>query len=269
MIEEIISFLSFLLEKTIVLQGKRSGFVESWQSVEPTIGYFLPFARPEQRFAYAASFGNTVPPENVAPWCAKQLEQFAAISVREKGGCDIVKKLTGKESTVCLDPTFLPDRELWHSVTKAENTPTHVLVFMLKYDEGLYNAAKAEAESLGLELKVITAGFMPKLGMEAWNGTGVIAWLEAIRNAAAVYTNSFHGMAFSIIFKRPLRAALLGGELAGRNDRIIELLDKTGLSPCLNNASFDPDYEAAWNSIEPLRQESLAYLRAVLATVGE
>ena len=233
------------------------------------VRYFLPFARPEQRFSYAASFGNNPPPEKAYKWCAAELSKFSAISVRETGGCDIVRNLTGKESVVCLDPVFLPEIDHWYNLSKQASKPEHVLLFMLKYDKELHQRAEGEANALGVPLKVVTAGFIPSLGMEAWNGTGVIAWLEAIRNAAAVYTNSFHGMAFSIIFKRPLRAALLGGELAGRNDRIIELLDKTGLSPCLKSASFEPDYDAAWNAIEPLRQESLAYLRAVLATVGE
>ena len=54
-------------------------------------------------------------------------------------------------------------------------------------------------------------------------------WIE---NAEAVFTNSFHGTAFSIIFEKLLGADIIlkNGK---HNNRIEELLDSAGLKECI------------------------------------
>lgn len=225
--------------------------------------YFLPFARPEQRCSYAASFGGDTPPEHVRDWIAGQLSGFRAVSVREKSGVDTVKALTGKEAVVCLDPTFLLEREDWETLAAEETVDPGVVLFLLKYDEALVAAARAEAERQGLPLRIITAGFMPQLGTAPWVGNGVSQWLSAIRNARCVFTNSFHGMVFSMIFERPFRMARLGGELAGRNGRIEELLSFLDLSQALE-APVYPEYAALWHRMEERKAASLAYLEGLV-----
>ena len=137
-------------------------------------------------------------------------------------------------------------------------------MFLLKYDEALAAAARAEADAQGLPLRVITAGFMPKLGTEAWVSTGVTQWLSAIRNARCVFTNSFHGMVFSMIFERPFRVARLGGELASRNGRMEELLSFLNLSSALEQP-VTPDYSAVWACMAERKSASLAYLKELVS----
>ena len=45
--------------------------------------YFLPFAKPEKRYSYAASFGAEALPEKAAAWVADQLSRLRSISVPE------------------------------------------------------------------------------------------------------------------------------------------------------------------------------------------
>lgn len=225
--------------------------------------YFLPFARPEKRHSYAASFGADALPEKAKAWAAEQLSQFESISVREASGCQIVKELTGRDAQVCLDPTLLPDRAAWDALTQQKNAEPYVLLFLLKYDEILVAKAREEAQKRALPLQVITASFMPQMGMSAWNTTGVTDWLCAIRNAQCVFTNSFHGMVFSMIFGRSFHVGRLTGELSSRNGRLEELLSFLELSHALEDIA-EPDYDNVWKLLEPRRTASLDYLRRII-----
>ena len=243
-----------------------AGSDQIWNFQNPDFDarYFLPFARPEQRYSYAASFGAEALPERAAAWAADQLKQFCAISVREESGCRLVKDLTGRDAVVCLDPTLLPDRAHWQELAAPAPAEDYVLAFLLNYDEALVEAAKAEAQALGLPLRVVTASFMPQLGVEAWNGTGVTEWLGAIRGARCVFTNSFHGMVFSMIFERRFRVRRLGGELSSRNGRIEELLAFLNLSGALDHPVL-PEYEQVWAKMEERRAGSLNYLKGLVS----
>lgn len=225
--------------------------------------YFLPFATPEKRYSYAASFGADALPEKAKSWVAEQLSKFSGISVREESGRQIVSELIGSNAEVCLDPTLLPDRNTWEALTSNEASENYVLLFMLKYDEVLVQKAKEEASKRELPLRIITAAFMPQVGMEAWNSTGVIHWLSAIRHADCVFTNSFHGMVFSLIFGRDFHIEKLGGELSTRNGRLEELLADLELNESLNGV-VSPDYDKVWQRLTYRKETSLAYLRRIV-----
>ncbi len=224
--------------------------------------YFLPFAKPEKRYSYAASFGADALPEKAKAWVAEQLSQFQGISVREERGCQIVKELCGREAQVCLDPTLLPDRTDWEALTQQENAEPYVLLFLLKFDEALVAEAKLEAEKRGMPLRVVTAAFMPQMGMSAWNTTGVTDWLTTIRNAQCVFTNSFHGMVFSMIFGRSFHVRRLTGELSSRNGRLEEMLEFLQLSEAFETVTT-PNYDKLWAQLEPRRTASLEYLMRI------
>src|SRR5690606_26174613 len=58
---------------------------------------------------------------------------------------------------------------------------------------------------------------------------GIEDWLLNIYNAEVVFTNSFHGVVFSLIFEKPFYVYLAKGKASGMNDRFITLLDSVGL----------------------------------------
>lgn len=198
--------------------------------------YFLPFAAYDKRISYAASFGMDSIPQQLKDWYAQQLAGFRALSVREEEGKKLVKELTERDSTVCLDPVLLLEPTDWEMLTHTYDGKPYLFLYMVGYDNELATRARQEAEKKGLELRVVTAGFMPQYGLSAWSGVGVEEWLSLIRNAAVVYTNSFHSTAFSLIFERPVSVALLKDGLSHRNGRLEELLQLAGINR-------DPDGE--------------------------
>ena len=56
---------------------------------------------------------------------------------------------------------------------------------------------------------------------------GIEEWLRELYTCSQVVTNSFHAIAFSIIFHKPFIAVLING--SGMNDRIITLLESVDL----------------------------------------
>ena len=230
--------------------------------------YFLPFTEAKKRTSYAASFGGEEIPETSRNWCEKELKEFARLSVREKSGQEYLKKLTGKESSVCLDPTLLLERKDWEKLVNTQEMPPYYLLYMLKYDEELERRAKQKADETGAGLKVISGSFLPRFGFDAWSRVGITDWLTLMKNAEGVFTNSFHGTVFSLIFGRPLSVAKLGGNLSGRNGRIEELLDLCGLSDAYNGA-LCPLPEGEFEiKLEPAKKASIAYLEEIKQYAG-
>lgn len=223
--------------------------------------YFLPFVDPGKRFSYAASFGSDHISEDTRNWCAQQLEKFQAISVREEKGREIVKECTGRDSVVCLDPVFLLERMEWEELTCDREGEPYVMLYLMQYNKELMMRAQKTAEEKGLKLRVVTASFMHPCGFGAWSGTGVIDWLSLIKNAEYVYTNSFHGIAFSMIFERQFSTTCLGADLKGRNGRIEELLNLTGMTDCMNGSIVRISEPQLTKCLESIKKVSVDYLK--------
>ena len=220
--------------------------------------YFLPFAKPDKRVSYAASFGTDKIPDNLKEWYKERLNGFHSISVREESGREIVEELTGKDCAVCLDPVLVLNREEWMSLAAQQSGKPYLFLYMVDYDAQLAASAKSEAEERGLELKTATAGFIPQFGIDAWSGVGVEKWLSLIYNSEGVFTNSFHCTAFAMIFGKPVETAMLKEGLARRNGRLEELLRLGGLE----NAN-KPDFISAEDfdlRISGKRESSVKFL---------
>lgn len=226
--------------------------------------YFLPFASPDKRVSYAASFGMEDIPDNYREWYAKGLEGFRALSVREKRGQEIVKALTGRDCAVCLDPVFLLSRDVWQTLAPDDKRVPYVFLPMVQFDQALLERAKAYAEDKGLDLRVVTAGFAPQCGFPAWSGTGVEEWIGAFQYAECVFTNSFHAVAFSLLFGRPVSVAPLSGALGERGGRVAELLEWADLADCLDGEPRAISPEKFSRCIDGLKQDSLQYLKSAV-----
>lgn len=230
--------------------------------------FFLPFAAPEKRFSYAASFGMEELPERVKPWCADRLRRFAGISVREESGRRIVYELTGRDAAVSLDPTLLLSQADWETMICPTEKDRYLLLFMLKFDGALAAGAREAAEKSGFELKTVTAAYMPQCGFACWNEVGVEDWIGLIAGASGVYTNSFHCTALSLLFGKSVSVAGLQGELSGRNGRIEELLKLAGCESTLNGSLCFPGEGVFEDRIRRIKENSLQYLKDIINNAG-
>lgn len=164
--------------------------------------YYLDFTSdwPIRRISYAASFGSDdwLYSADETIRCSNMLKKFAGISVREFEGRTLCKKYLHAEAEVVIDPTLLLSKE--HYSNFCNDIKFHsrnFLTYILDKDENKYKSLN------------ILEGFLGKRAYEI-NRVNVFgqkpsieSWLSCFKNAEFIFTDSFHGCVFSIIFNKP------------------------------------------------------------------
>jgi len=241
------------------------GSDQVWNFYSPVVDYryVLPFVPKEKSYSYAASFGTDRVPDKLRGQLSEAFQNFQMISVREESGREIIRDLTGREAVVCLDPSLLMSAADFEKIEEGQEIDAqYVLLFILSYDEVLVEKAKKYAIEHGLQLKTITACFMPQFGFEAWNQTGEEQWIYLIHHAQAVFTNSFHGTVLSLMFGKIFMVAGLKGALEKRNGRIYELLKMVDAEGSLEEP-ISIGVEVFQEKIQQRKKISMNYLKKV------
>lgn len=159
------------------------------------------------KITYASSFGVSVIPNRQKLATKNYLNHIHAISVREKAGSEIIKKLSRKDAPIVVDPTFLLNEMQWREIAE----PIYRRGYIFCYFLGNNIAARKYALQLKKEtgLNIVCIPFMDEIN-KSDIGFGDIqlfevnpaSFLSYIINAEYVVTDSFHGTVFSIIFKK-------------------------------------------------------------------
>lgn len=238
--------------------------------------YFLNFAPGEaQKLSYAASFGKKFIPENYIDFLKKFLEPFDAVSVREKSSEIFLKEKCGINAKTVLDPVFLPDISFWHH--QAESTHSsllppeqYILFYSLQPNPIFSHVLSLLSKELKLPIVIVgrptSVIFYRRtfICIEA----GPAEFLNLVKNARLVITNSFHGTAFAILFNKPFYTV----PHSTRNERIeylLWLLDMSSREIKSENIDRNKLLEMAFNCpyvdtnqrLGILRETSLNFLR--------
>lgn len=192
--------------------------------------YFLTFAPREKRIAYSASIGTPKIPEEKKEYFRKGISGFDFLSVREEGAIKIIKELTGQDALLLADPTLLLTPKEWLAVSRKPAW------FKGKYEGGyiltyyLRKAPPPELTELSKKINLPLVNLMDSKNYWHFvNGPEEFIWLFA--NASLIYTNSFHGAIFSVLFRKPFVNREIVGDTGGENMslRIPSLLETFGL----------------------------------------
>lgn len=177
--------------------------------------YFLDFipGTAIHKWTYAVSFGKDsweVGDADISDY-KKMAQSFAAISVREESGIEIVKQHLNRDAIQVLDPTLLLDKESYIALA-GENSCTQGAGKLFSYMLDKSTAKRAMVERMSQlidrEVEEITPIGKYKILPSPIN------WIRAFMNADFVITDSFHGCVFSIIFNKQFIA--LGNEGRGQ-----------------------------------------------------
>lgn len=197
----------------------------------PIENAFLDFTKDMnvKRVAYAASFGaeQCIFSEKQLSLCSVLLKQFDAVSVREDSGIRICKESFGVEAVQMLDPTLLLDADDYRKlISKAQTIPTkgNLLVYVLDITDEKKKMVEQIAEERGL-----TPYWLDNdTNSESVNWDGKIKmhveqWLRAFDETTFVFTDSFHGCVFSILFKKTFIAVANENRGIGRFISLLKL----------------------------------------------
>ena len=160
---------------------------------------FLSFAPFDKRIAYAASIAAPNIPEDKSEIFKNGLTGMKWISMREQEGADTVRKFTGREVPVVVDPTMLLTPDEWRKVSR-QPAWYHGKDYILTYFLGTRPDESIQAIARKSELSIVN--LLDEKNYEHYV-TGVDEFIWAIEHASLVYTDSFHGTVFSILFQRP------------------------------------------------------------------
>ncbi len=200
-------------------------------------GYMLSFV-PDgiYKFSYASSFGvDDISQAAEKEKKAEYLKRLNAVSVREESGADIIEKMGLDRPCVTMDPAFLLNKNEWNEalgLTENAKKEKYVLVYaLINVSKAVKKQIEGFAKEKGLKIKIIpdnrqnTQNFYDK-PFDA----GPKEFVSLIQNAEYVFTNSFHGAVFSLIFKKQVFGFIGDDENARKRAcRIIELFEKAGL----------------------------------------
>ena len=234
--------------------------------------YFLNFpgAAYVRRISYAASFGRAELDPIWADKASKLISDLDGVSVREASGANIIRHIAGREAVVAPDPTILLGDFGALLVEDAEPDGS-VFCYALRSDAIVREAAHVTAGKLGGHV------ISPRNSRQRWSdiGKGIapgpVDWLRQLVRSEVVVSNSFHGVALSIIHNKPFLAASLPGAKSSLNVRTLNLLESTGLMDrFITEADLDRvpalldrpiNWDAVNGSLAKQRKTAETYLR--------
>lgn len=264
--------------------GYLSGSDQVWRPCysENIYNDFLDFCQAEQgvkRIAYAASFG-------VSEWefseeqtreCKRLVKLFDAVSVREDSGITLCRDHLGVDAIHVLDPTLLLDKgDYIHLVEESQEPASSGELFCYILDESQAIASAIQALSARLSLRPFEVR-APKTDYHHQRRVNIsdyvvpspTKWLRAFMDAKMVFTDSFHGCVFSIIFNKPFW--VIGNSERGnaRFDSLLRLFGLESRRISLSDIdSIDLNTPIDWDSVHArlaeCRKVSMDFLSASL-----
>ena len=237
--------------------------------------YFFDFVVNKPKASYASSIGSYQYSKDEERIVTKLLSDYKAISVREKNTSIYLSGLLGRDVQCLLDPTLLLSLEQYQEIMHSESRPPlrrdYILVYSIQYTSTLKRMIKNTRNGFP-DVKIVVLEQNPWNyfdGHETVRTAGPREFLRLFASAKAVLTDSFHGVSFSLIFKKPFLTALP----EHHPNRIISLLSLVGESERIVRMSHDDfDVRARLESIprtdnlNKLREQSFQYLKALFET---
>lgn len=225
--------------------------------------YFLDFPTKAKKISYAASMGNPKPCYS-KDFIRNTLSGFNAISVREDELKDLLENYYQIESVkVVCDPCLLLEKKDYLPLitnNKMESLP-FICVYYINDSGALHHSFK-DIDVLG-DKQIVEIRWIRNFGTYNKNqrtGLSVYEFLWYINNCEVLYTDSFHGTIFSLIFHKNFWV------VSENNIRIESLLSKVGLKHRIVNSiaecneNMDIDWEKVDEAIDTIRENSRKFL---------
>ena len=179
------------------------------------------------------------------------LSEFAHVSVREESGKRILEDI-GIRADVVLDPTMLFNREFWlKKCNKQIMSKPYLLLYQVRFDEKVYEAAREFACKLGLEIVILS---MNRADHRKYDTPIVMTpdvedWLSYTRYASLVFTDSFHATVFSLLYHVPFIVNSASRKnMATRISNLLQMVDLKNRE--MTDFNIEKGFEKAGEAID-------------------
>jgi len=231
-----------------------TGSDQVWSSCD--YAFVLGFAKEDKtKISYSANIGSEKISNHHSKYLQNYISDYKAISVRNKVDCNILSKLTTKKIDIVLDPVFLLDSKQWEKIIPKNKilNKRYVFSYFLGDSREIKNNIKKFARKKGLEIihipnfKDNENSFLLNdlfFGDDKLYDVSPADFVNLIKNAEYVFTDSFHGVVFSIIFHKQFFVFGRESKYGDMNSRLYELLDQF---KCKERFCFDNNVDTLLN----------------------
>ena len=188
-----------------------------------------------KKISYATSFGVSSIPDSKKESTRVYLNRIDYISVREGAGKRIVDNLIGNKATVVLDPTLMLNSEQWDNyigdrIIQEDYIFCYFLGNNAYYRNVINNFAKKHSLRV-YNLAHIDEYVKSDCLFSNVQNTGPFEFVNLIKHAKYIFTDSFHGTVFSIIYKKNFLVfnRFSDSDSNSRNSRIDNITNLLGI----------------------------------------
>lgn len=228
----------------------------------------------KQKIAYAASRGASPDfTEAEAELFFGYLSDIDDISVREADFGTYIEENSKYSAPTVVDPVMLHDKKFWQKVSEKPQLERFVVLYYVM-EQATDTIAKAVEYAKANDLTLVELSDRPlKHGRVtdpdvkhiARYDVGMEEWLGYIEHADAVFTNSFHGCCFSVLFEKTFFVGKRNGQ------KVPNFLASFGLTSRqftretkLSQLPGPIDYEPVEKKLESIQSESAAFILGAL-----
>lgn len=226
------------------------------------------------KISYATSIGVSEIKPKLHKLYATFCNRIDHLSVRENAGKALIESLCESNAQVVVDPVLLLSAEDWlkEIPNKRLFDEPYIFAYFLGKTPEYRKAVTDFAKEKGL--KIVTSHHIDSynkadvgFGDYAPYDIGPKDFVNLIRNAEFVFTDSFHGSVFSMIYKKKFMVfnRYSDQSISSKNSRIDSFCENYGLTHRrytgnINAVENDIDYCAVFDKVENHRQNSFKFL---------
>lgn len=221
----------------------------------------------KRHVAYSASMGVLPKTDKDKATVKEYASHLDKIAVREQDLKDLLGSLGYKDVTLTLDPTLLLSANEWDEIIPTQNIDNEKYVLVYGINKVSFNMQEIMefANKHNCKIKVLSGT------ASAWDTDELITtanptkFISLIKNAEYIFTSSFHGLAFSIIYHKEFFASY-----TKNSNRAKTLLDSLCIYGRISTDGTIPndfapiDYDNVAQCLRKNLNNSLEYLSNVL-----
>ena len=188
---------------------------------------------------YAPSFGTTELNEETKGKIESLLKDFDWLSCREDNGANYISSIVGHSVQSMLDPVFLLRKDQWQSlIDQKDKESDYIFIYDLNGKERLINLALEMFPNKRIVVysndRMMQIKYISKRRIHFREDMGVEELLARIYYSDCVVTDSFHGLAMSLILQKSVVPFIA---FKKASSRITSLLHRFGLDQYVDSGS--------------------------------
>lgn len=262
------------------------GSDQLWRPSNIAGGFFTLEFVPQgvKKIAYSTSFGVARLHRSIQNHAKSFLKSFDWISVRENSGKVIVKEMIDRDIPVVCDPTMLLSIDEWNKYVSPDPfiKGDYIACYIMGDSKEQRDFVKRLRKETGYKVVGLLHGSTYVAGDDEWvdeapYNVGPFEFINLLKHAKYVCTDSFHCSVFSILNNTPFFVFRRDSDNAetSANDRIYTLLSWAGLDDRLLNGnenidkvlSIPLDYDKVNERVSEKRKDSMVFLTNAIKTI--